>query len=166
MFDSGTSTASSTARSGAEVLAARKVACEEAEAGIVELASQIAAATARMLRQIVAMDRAGLIDSPDTMETWLAWRLSLPRRVAKDYVRVAYALEELPAISAAFGSGELSYDKVSSITRIATPRPRTICWSGQRAAPPPRSRRSSPPTSVRSRPRSWTRSTTATPGAS
>jgi Domain of unknown function (DUF222) len=37
-----------------------------------------------------------------------------------EHVRVARALEALPATRAAFGEGRLSYSKVRAITRVAT----------------------------------------------
>jgi hypothetical protein len=40
---------------------------------------------------------------------------------AREHVRVARALRDLPALRAEFGSGRLSYAKVRALTRIATP---------------------------------------------
>jgi Domain of unknown function (DUF222) len=57
---------------------------------------------------------------PD-LRAWLAWRCSLSLHAARDYVRVARALEDLPKISAAFDAGAISYQKVSTLTKIATP---------------------------------------------
>ena len=39
---------------------------------------------------------------------------------AREKVRIAHALDDLPQITAAFQEGELSYSKVRAITRIAT----------------------------------------------
>jgi hypothetical protein len=41
---------------------------------------------------------------------------------AREKVRVARALEELPKIAERFSSGELSYSKVRAMTRVATPQ--------------------------------------------
>jgi len=41
-------------------------------------------------------------------------------KTAHEHVRVAAALEGLPAIRAAFGEGKLSYSKVRAMTRVAT----------------------------------------------
>ena len=49
------------------------------------------------------------------------WKCSVSLQTAREHVRVAGALEGLPAITAAFVAGELSYSKVRAITRIATP---------------------------------------------
>lgn len=56
----------------------------------------------------------------DGCERWLAFRCGISTREAREYVRVARALEELPAIRAAFARGELSFSKVRALTRVAT----------------------------------------------
>ena len=50
---------------------------------------------------------------------WLAWRASLSLSAAREKVRTAHALRALPAISAAFAEGRLSYSKVRALTRVA-----------------------------------------------
>ena len=40
---------------------------------------------------------------------------------AREKVRVAHALKQLPLISASFATGELSFSKVRAVTRIAEP---------------------------------------------
>jgi len=50
---------------------------------------------------------------------WLAWRCDLSLSAAREHVRVAHALRGLPAISAAFAEGRLSYSKVRALTRAA-----------------------------------------------
>ncbi len=52
---------------------------------------------------------------------WLNWRTGLARGSAREKVRVARALEELPQVAAAMQTGEISYSKVRALTRIATP---------------------------------------------
>jgi hypothetical protein len=52
---------------------------------------------------------------------WLAWRIGIGPKAAREKVRVARALGHLPKIDARFGRGELSYSKVRAITRVATP---------------------------------------------
>ena len=46
-------------------------------------------------------------------------------RAAREKVRVARALEKLPAITQEFGIGKLSYSKVRALTRVATPENET-----------------------------------------
>src|SRR5439155_8734059 len=50
-----------------------------------------------------------------------AWRCGLTPRTAREHVRIARRLGELPRIHAAFAGGELSYAKVRALTRIAEP---------------------------------------------
>ena len=50
---------------------------------------------------------------------WLAWRCDLSLATAREKVRVAHQLEKLPLVSEAFSTGELSYSKVRSLTRVA-----------------------------------------------
>jgi hypothetical protein len=50
---------------------------------------------------------------------WLAWRCGLTLSAAREKVRTAQALRSLPAISAAFADGRLSYSKVRALTRVA-----------------------------------------------
>src|SRR5215831_15631092 len=50
---------------------------------------------------------------------WLAWSCGLSLSAAREKVRTAQALRSLPAISAAFADGRLSYSKVRALTRIA-----------------------------------------------
>ena len=50
---------------------------------------------------------------------WLRWRCDLSHSAARERVRVARALNFLPAISAAFSAGKLTYSKVRPLTRIA-----------------------------------------------
>ncbi len=55
-----------------------------------------------------------------SLVAWLAWRIDLGPTAAREYVRVARALGELPLVDAAFAAGKLSYSKVRAITRAAT----------------------------------------------
>jgi hypothetical protein len=50
---------------------------------------------------------------------WLAWRCGQTMSTAREKLRTAHALRELPAISAAFADGGLSYSKVRALTRAA-----------------------------------------------
>src|SRR5207253_3407031 len=56
-----------------------------------------------------------------TLAAWLAWRCSLLPRQAREHERVGKRLAELPLLRGAFARGELSYAKVSVLTRIAQP---------------------------------------------
>ena len=52
---------------------------------------------------------------------WLAWRIGIGTKAAREQVRVARALGSLAKLDELFGRGELSYSKVRAITRVATP---------------------------------------------
>lgn len=50
---------------------------------------------------------------------WLNWRCGMGALVAREKIRVARKLRNLPMIDAAFRNGELGYTKVRAITRVA-----------------------------------------------
>jgi len=52
---------------------------------------------------------------------WLNWQCGIDLGAAREKVRVAHALKDLPRISEAFRAGRLSYAKVRAMTRVATP---------------------------------------------
>jgi hypothetical protein len=89
---------------------------------ITTLAGQINAANYGFLKLIAEFDRrnawAGF--GIHSCAHWLSWKCGLDMNTAREKVRVARALEELPAINAAFEKGELSFSKVRAMTRAAT----------------------------------------------
>ncbi len=93
------------------------------EREIGELAAHIAAATCRWLELIAELDRRGGHEAWGfhSCGAWVAWRCSIDPRSAREHVRVARALEDLPLVRERFSHGELSYSKVRALTRIATP---------------------------------------------
>ncbi len=92
------------------------------ESEITLLAAHLAAAECRWLRMIAAFDRRQMWATWGCASAahWLNWRCALAPGAAREKVRVARALDELPAVSAAFAIGELSYSKVRALTRVAT----------------------------------------------
>ncbi len=96
---------------------------EALDARILDLCTRINAATYELLVMIREFDERGgcLKWGLDNTATWLAWRCDLSMATAREKVRVAHALKHLRLISAAFSSGELSYSKVRSLTRVANP---------------------------------------------
>lgn len=50
---------------------------------------------------------------------WLHWRIGIGLSAAREKVRVAHALVDLPAVAKAFEQGRLSYSKVRALTRAA-----------------------------------------------
>ena len=93
------------------------------ETEIAELAGHINAATCRWLQLIAEFDerRGHEAQGFHSCGAWLAWRCALTPRAAREHVRVARAIAELPNVTAAFERGELSFSKVRAITRAATP---------------------------------------------
>lgn len=89
---------------------------------IARLAGQIAAATARFLQLLGEFDAVGGWGGPGirSLAHWLSWRAGMSLRTAREHVRVARALRELPRTKVAFGRGELSFSKVRAISRVAT----------------------------------------------
>ena len=89
---------------------------------IATLAARIDAATYELLVLIRRFDveegwNCGFL----TCAQWLSWRVGLAPSAAREKVRVARALSELPLMSEAMRRGELSYSKVRALTRIARP---------------------------------------------
>jgi hypothetical protein len=94
---------------------------ERLEHEIVELASHVNAGMCRWLELVAEFDRRegwGTWGCGSCAE-WVAWRCALDPRSAREHVRVARRLEDLPLIHAAFGEGRLSYSKVRALTRVA-----------------------------------------------
>ncbi len=96
---------------------------EEVKDGVTTWAGRIAAGEARLMAYIGELDerRAWAVDGILSCVHWLSWRLGMGPNAAGERVRVARALRNLPAISAAFGEGRLSYSQVRAISRVATP---------------------------------------------
>jgi len=98
--------------------------CPDADrlgAEITELCSYICAAESRLLALIREFDEKeywadqGLCSCAH----WLNFKCGIGMNAAREKVRVAHALQNLPKISAGFAKGALSYSKVRAITRIA-----------------------------------------------
>jgi len=89
---------------------------------ITTLAGQINAAEYRFLKLIAEFDlrdgwaAAGI----RSCAHWLNWKCGLSMGTAREKVRVARALDGLPAINSDFEKGELSFSKVRAMTRVAT----------------------------------------------
>ena len=99
-----------------------EVPLERVEAQICELAGHLAAATCRFLVLLGDFDaRRGWASWEMTScAAWLSWKCQMSSGTAREHVRVARALRELPVIRGDFGAGRLSYAKVRALTRIAT----------------------------------------------
>ena len=100
-----------------------RVPLERVEAQICELAGHLAAATCRFLVLLGDFDarRGWARWEMGSCAQWLSWKCQLSSGTAREHVRVARALRDLPVIRARFAAGRLSYAKVRALTRIATP---------------------------------------------
>ena len=96
--------------------------CQQLENQITELSAHIHAATYRLLELIREYDDSEGWCGPglNSCAHWLNWKCGINLGAAREKVRVAHALEELPQISEKFRNGEVSYSKVRAMTRVAT----------------------------------------------
>ena len=94
---------------------------EELEAELATLAAHLYAGTCRWLELVAEVDRRGewAAAGSGSCAEWLAWRCALTPRSAREHLRVARRLGELPQTHGAFARGELSYAKVRAVTRVA-----------------------------------------------
>ena len=90
---------------------------------IAELAAHLDAATHRLLTLIRRFDEAGGWADQGALSCahWLSWRIGLDLGAAREHVRVARSLADLPHVDVALSRGRISYSKVRAITRVATP---------------------------------------------
>jgi hypothetical protein len=101
----------------------RKAEADRLADELAETAAYLDAGTHRLLSQIRAFDEAegwwlqGALSCPH----WLSWRIGLAPGAAREKVRVARALADLPRIDDALRRGQLSFSKVRAMTRVATP---------------------------------------------
>ena len=90
---------------------------------IAELAAHLDAATHRLLTLIRRFDEAGGWADQGALSCahWLSWRIGLELGAAREHVRVARAIADLPLVDDALRQGLVSYSKVRALTRVATP---------------------------------------------
>lgn len=90
---------------------------------ITTLAAHIHAANHQLLTLIAEFDqrRGWEVGGFPSCAHWLAFHTGMDMGTAREKVRTARALEDLPQISAAMSLGELSFSKVRSLTRVCTP---------------------------------------------
>ena len=88
------------------------------------LAVGIAASTCRflvLLGEFDAREGWGHYAGVTSSTHWLSWQCGMARVTAREQVRVARAMRDLPLITTEFRAGRLSYSKVRAISRVATP---------------------------------------------
>jgi hypothetical protein len=121
--DKGLATAAESAGAECTRDAAGDLPLARLEEEIEALAAHINAGTCRWLELIAEWDqRGGWHDTGcRTCAEWVSWRCAIAPRAAREHVRVAHSLRELPRIAEAFRAGQLSYSKVRALTRVAEP---------------------------------------------
>jgi hypothetical protein len=85
-------------------------------------AGRVAAGEAHLLRLLGELDAREAWAQPGVLSCahWASWKLGLTLGTARERVRVARCLRELPRISAALSAGRVSYAQVRALTRVAT----------------------------------------------
>jgi len=96
---------------------------EELGEWIAEQAAHLDAATHRLLTAVREFDVSNgwYKQGARSCAEWLSWRVGWSRQTARDRVRVAQRLGELPLVDDELRRGVLSYCKVRAIARVATP---------------------------------------------
>ncbi len=89
---------------------------------IAETAAMLDAGTHRLLTDLRAFDGQELwaVQGCLSCAHWLNWRCGMALGAAREKVRVARALGNLPRIDAALMLGQVSYSKVRAMTRVGT----------------------------------------------
>jgi hypothetical protein len=97
---------------------------EAAEEELATLSSHLDAATYRQLVLIRQLDESGhwVKAGATTCAAWLSWRIGMNENAARERLRIAHALRDLPKVADAMRTGTLSYSKVRAIVRVATPK--------------------------------------------
>ncbi|MCB9603883.1 MAG: DUF222 domain-containing protein [Sandaracinus sp.] len=97
---------------------------EAAEEELATLSSHLDAATYRQLVLIRQLDESGhwANAGATTCAAWLSWRIGMNDNAARERLRIAHALRDLPKVADAMRTGTLSYSKVRAIVRVATPQ--------------------------------------------
>jgi hypothetical protein len=94
-----------------------------AEEELATLSAHLDAATYRQLVLIRLLDERGhwAAAGATSCAAWLSYRIGLDVGAARERIRVAHALRDLPSISEAMRVGTISFSKVRAITRVANP---------------------------------------------
>ena len=97
---------------------------EAAEEELATLSSHLDAATYRQLVLIRQLDDSGhwANAGATTCAAWLSWRIGMNENAARERLRIAHALRDLPKVADAMRTGTLSYSKVRAIVRVAIPK--------------------------------------------
>ncbi|MCA9619541.1 MAG: DUF222 domain-containing protein, partial [Myxococcales bacterium] len=115
--------ASAPSRDDDDRLERRRVRVDRLADEIATLAATIDATTHRLMVAIRSFDdeRGWALQGARSCAQWLSWRTGRGLHAAREWVRVARALDALPKIDDALERGAVSFTKVRAITRVATP---------------------------------------------
>jgi hypothetical protein len=96
---------------------------ETLEVEILTMAGQMNAAQYRFLTLLFEFDEHGgwQGDGIRSFAHWLNWKVGMGMIMAREKIRVARSLPDLPLIDEAFSTGKISYSKVRAMTRVANP---------------------------------------------
>ena len=98
--------------------------CSTAEVAdaIDQLQALVTTAQSQLLQLVAHYDRteAWREDGATSMADWLVARLGIAHRQAKELVRVARSLEELPTLAQSFSEARLSFDQLAPLTKLAS----------------------------------------------
>ena len=88
-----------------------------------QLAAVLSATHAALLEILAVIDERQLwrSDGCGSMADWVSFRFGVSRKTAHGWTDTARALGDLPHLSEAFASGELSWDKTTAVSVLATP---------------------------------------------
>lgn len=97
---------------------------------LVDGGRKAAADESRWLGLLAEFDRreGWYLDGQLSAVDWLAWRLGMSVRTARDKLRVAHELRRRPAVAEALADGRLSYCKVRALTRVTDGGEETDRW--------------------------------------
>ncbi len=95
---------------------------DEIDEGFAHFSTMRAAVDAELCRLIQAADasQVWMSDGARSLAEWVSLRLRIRFSAAKRMVAMARRLLDLPVVFSAFAEGELSWDEVDSISRVAT----------------------------------------------
>ncbi len=101
----------------------RRQKIDELAEEIAATAASIDAARHALLTTIRTFDdlKGWAAQGATSCAAWLSWRIGIGLGAAREQVRVARRLAELPRLDEALKKGEISYTKVRAMTRVATP---------------------------------------------
>jgi len=87
-------------------------------------AAEVAAGTCRYLQLVAELVVRGIWaeQGARTPAQWLSWAIGLGPSTAREHVRIALRLRDLPLIRERFRAGTISYSKARALTRVAMPQ--------------------------------------------